>query len=164
MSLLLLRSGKSRAAWASGDPVLICDTEFENGFEAGVSVYAAPLPQLVQVFAEHCAGNGLGVKGGFVVDFDCVGRQVDSAPLKKWPFSFTAQAHHEIAFVDRADLEQFIAQTILPSLTSRWHDIERKDLKGYVRGRVMQADNEWGSFHVTGQNAREWYKLAGRIP
>lgn len=163
MPSLLVRSGKKREVWLRRDPVEICDHEFHDGFESELSVYRIDDPDhLTRVYSEHIAGESLGLKGGFAIDFTSTNKQAAHRPLKNFPFAFAANQHHEIPFADRQELEMFIRDTILPDLPYRWRDVEKQDIREYVRKRLAVNDSEWKNVTFTGPNATAWNKLLGR--
>jgi hypothetical protein len=164
LSILLVRSGKSRHTSSEVSAEKFCDAEFQSPNSGGLirvlSAYQIDAPQLVQCHTEHYAGAGLDPQGR--PDFDLEGLAIDvvAEPLDEWPFRMTAQAHCNIRFGSDGEVQR-MAELLLASLAARTHEVTKPEIRTYLRARVADADAEWVAF-LNGPGVKAtWRTLAG---
>jgi len=104
------------------------------------SVFEIEFKDLIQAYAEYATlrnppetSFGLNVAG--------VSRDLDRSPGKTG-FRFTTDAHREVALRDERDLLAFIRE-IRRDFAERKHDVNKKQIVEYARGRLAHSDAEW---------------------
>ena len=144
---MLLRIGRSSAAWETDDIEDICLRVFPApggaaGFDLAPSVYALDgEAQVVQAHAEHAAAAGNYFSNMRHFDVDNLALEVaakDGDPA----FRFIRSRHRELRFRDAQELRAVVAR-LKQSMADRAHHVKKKQLHEYVQRMLAQNDPEW---------------------
>lgn len=144
--MLALRVGRRRTAWESNNIDTIVKNEFQSRgeLELEASVYLIEETQTTQAVAEHCASNALGVRGFANIDL-LTNRELVESPGET-RFAFTRVVHRELRFRDEADLRDYLANQILPTIEARTRVVSKAQIRAYVDERRHASDEEWVTF------------------
>lgn len=103
--------------------------------------------QTTRAVAEHCASNALGVRGFANIDLLTSRELVESPGDTR--FAFTRAVHRELHFRDEADLRDYLANQILPTIGARTRAVSKAQIRAYVDERRLASDEEWVTFLTT---------------
>lgn len=140
-------------------PPLDLDEIVETEFKPWRSDFLTPsvyeiesAEHVVRICTEHAASIPLDPPKGAAVDLS--GREARAKLGESRYFEFARQNHRELAFLDEADLRNFIAT--IEGIEARLYRVSRRELKEFARQKINNGDPEWSAFCRESLGARSW--------